>query len=259
MESNDKTSPDQAASEKTAPIVVTHLSKSFGEQKVLDDINLTVSHGQTVSLLGRSGTGKSVLLRLLIGLDAPDSGQVSIGGVDITTLPTEELNRIRNKLGFVFQQAALYDSLTLAENVEFPLKRQTKLSPDERREKAKTLLASVGLERDLDKLPSQISGGMKKRAGLARALALDPEIVFFDEPTAGLDPISASEIGQLISDLGKQRGTTSVVATHDIHGVRCFSDRTVLLDKGKVVIDGTFADLQNSKNPFVVQFLSDAA
>ncbi len=244
---------------KAPPIVVTHLSKSFGDQKVLDGIDLAIPRGQTVSLMGRSGTGKSVLLRLLIGLDKPDSGLIRINGEDITTLRIDQINRIRRKLGFLFQQAALYDSLTLAENVEFPLKRQTKLSPAERKEKVKKLLASVGLERDLDKLPSQISGGMKKRAGLARALALDPEIVFFDEPTAGLDPITASEIGQLISDLGKQRGTTSVVATHDIHGVRCFSDRAVLLDKGKVLVDGTFAELQESTNPLVVQFLSDAA
>jgi phospholipid/cholesterol/gamma-HCH transport system ATP-binding protein len=241
------------------PIAITHLSKAFGEQKVLDDIDLTIRPGQTVSLMGRSGTGKSVLLRLLIGLDKPDSGLICIDGEEITSLPIDQLNEIRRKIGFLFQQAALYDSLTLAENVEFPLKRQTKLSPKERKEKATQLLASVGLERDLDKLPSQISGGMKKRAGLARALALDPKIVFFDEPTGGLDPISASEIGQLISDLSKQRGTTSVVATHDIHGVRCFSDRAVLLDEGKVLIDGTFADLQKSENPLVVQFLADAA
>lgn len=243
----------------TPPIVISHLSKSFGEQKVLDGIDLTISRGQTVSLMGRSGTGKSVLLRLLIGLDPPDSGLIHINGEEITSLRIDQLNKIRQKLGFLFQQAALYDSLTLAENVEFPMKRQTKLPPEERQEKARQLLASVGLEDHLDKLPAQISGGMKKRAGLARALALDPQIVFFDEPTAGLDPISASEIGQLIRDLSKQRGTTSVVATHDIHGVRCFSDRAVLLDQGKVLIDGTFADLQNSPNPLVAQFLSDAA
>jgi phospholipid/cholesterol/gamma-HCH transport system ATP-binding protein len=241
------------------PIAISHLSKSFGEQKVLDGIDLTISRGQTVSLMGRSGTGKSVLLRLLIGLDRPDAGLIRINGEEITALRIDELNKIRRKLGFLFQQSALYDSLTLAENVEFPLKRQTKMSPEERMEKVKQLLTAVSLEGDIDKLPSEISGGMKKRAGLARALALDPEIVFFDEPTAGLDPISASEIGQLIRDLSKQRGTTSVVATHDIHGVRCFSDRAVLLDKGKVLIDGTFAELQSSQNPLVVEFLADAA
>lgn len=241
------------------PIAISHLSKSFGQQKVLDGIDLTISRGQAVSLMGRSGTGKSVLLRLLIGLDRPDTGLIRINGEEITALRIDDLNKIRRKLGFLFQQSALYDSLTLAENVEFPLKRQTKMSPEERMEKVKQLLTAVSLEGDIHKLPSEISGGMKKRAGLARALALDPEIVFFDEPTAGLDPISASEIGQLIRDLSKERGTTSVVATHDIHGVRCFSDRAVLLDKGKVLIDGTFAELQNSKDPFVVEFLADAA
>ena len=138
------------------------------------------------------------------------------------------------------------------------MKRQRKLSPPERKEKVQQLLASVGLEGAVDKFPSEISGGMKKRAGLARALALDPAIVFFDEPTAGLDPITAAEIGQLITDLGKQRGMTSVVATHDMHSVRCFSDRAVLLDKGKVLIDGSFDDLQKSTDPFVAEFLNDA-
>ncbi len=240
------------------PIAIAHLSKSFGAQKVLDGIDLTVSRGQTVSLLGRSGTGKSVLLRLLVGLDQPDSGSIRIDGEEITSLGMDPLNKIRRKLGFVFQQSALYDSLTIAENVEFPLKRQRKLSPSDRKDKVHQLLSSVGLEGDSDKLPSEISGGMRKRAGLARALALDPSIVFFDEPTAGLDPITATEIGQLITELGKQRGMTSVVATHDMHSVRCFSDRAVLLDRGRVLIDGSFDDMRNSKNPFVAEFLNDA-
>jgi phospholipid/cholesterol/gamma-HCH transport system ATP-binding protein len=244
--------------DNSLPIAIAHLSKSFGTQKVLEGIDLTISRGQTVSLLGRSGTGKSVLLRLLVGLDQPDSGSIRIDGEEITSLGMDQLNTIRQKLGFLFQQAALYDSLTLGENVEFPLKRQRKLSPPERKDKVRHLLASVGLEGNLDKFPSEISGGMKKRAGLARALALDPAIVFFDEPTAGLDPITAAEIGQLITELGKQRGMTSVVATHDMHSVRCFSDRAVLLDKGKVLIDGSFDDLQNSQDPFVAEFLSDA-
>jgi len=240
------------------PIAIAQLSKSFGAQTVLEGIDLTISRGQTVSLIGRSGTGKSVLLRLLVGLDQPDSGSIRIDGEEITALDMDQLNKIRQKLGFLFQQSALYDSLTLAENVEFPLKRQRKLSPPERKQKVQQLLASVGLERDLDKFPSEISGGMKKRAGLARALALDPAIVFFDEPTSGLDPITAAEIGQLITELGKKRSMTSVVATHDMHSVRCFSDRAVLLDRGKVLIDGSFDDLQKSKDPFVVQFLNDA-
>jgi phospholipid/cholesterol/gamma-HCH transport system ATP-binding protein len=245
--------------DNSPPIAITHLSKSFDSQKVLDGIDLTISRGQTVSLLGRSGTGKSVLLRLLVGLDQPDSGSIRIDGEEITSLEMDALNKIRLKLGFVFQEAALYDSLTIGENVAFPLKRQRKLSESDRNDKVKELLSSVGLENARDKLPSEISGGMKKRAGLARALALDPTIVFFDEPTAGLDPITAAEIGRLITELSKQRGTTSVVATHDMHSVRCFSDRAVLLDKGKVLIDGSFDDLRNSKDPLVAEFLSDAA
>jgi phospholipid/cholesterol/gamma-HCH transport system ATP-binding protein len=245
--------------DNSPPIAIAHLSKSFESQKVLDGIDLTISRGQTVSLLGRSGTGKSVLLRLLVGLDQPDAGSIRIDGEEITSLEMDALNKIRLKLGFVFQEAALYDSLTVGENVAFPLKRQRKLSESDRSDKVKELLSSVGLENARDKLPSEISGGMKKRAGLARALALDPTIVFFDEPTAGLDPITAAEIGRLITDLSKQRGTTSVVATHDMHSVRCFSDRAVLLDKGKVLIDGSFDDLRNSKDPLVAEFLSDAA
>ena len=245
--------------DKSLPIAITDVSKSFGAQKVLDRVALTVSRGQTVSLLGRSGTGKSVLLRLLIGLEKPDSGSIRIDGEEITSLKMDQLNKIRRKLGFLFQQAALYDSLTIAENVEFPLKRQTTLLAAARKEKVQQLLTAVGLRSDLDKLPSQISGGMKKRAGLARALALDPEIAFFDEPTAGLDPVTAAEIGQLITDLSKQRQMTSVVATHDMHSVRCFSDRAIVLEKGRVLIDGSFDDLKNSTDPFVVEFLNAAA
>jgi len=241
------------------PIVVTGLKKSFGSQKVLNGIDLTVNKGEILAVLGKSGTGKSVLLRLLIGLEKPDAGSILIRGEETTRLGMDKLNEVRLKLGFLFQEGALYDSLTIAENVAFPLRRHAKLSDADRNEKVRTLLLSVGLDKDLDKMPSDISGGMKKRVGLARALALDPEIILFDEPTAGLDPITAAEIGTLIEKLRKERGVTSVVVTHDMHAAHHFSDRIVMLKEGRILTSGTFEDLEKSKDPFVAQFLSDAA
>ena len=199
------------------PVVVRGLRKSFGEQTVLDGIDLCVVRGETVAVLGRSGIGKSVLLKLLIRLETPDSGWIRILGEEITTLERDRLNGVRKRMGFLFQQAALYDSLSVEENVAFPLRNRTEFSPTDRRERARELLASVGMERDLEKLPSEISGGMQKRVGLARALALEPEILLFDEPTAGLDPITAEEIGKLIVELRQKRAITSVMVTHDIH------------------------------------------
>jgi phospholipid/cholesterol/gamma-HCH transport system ATP-binding protein len=240
-----------------APVEVTDLRKSFGPQKVLNGISLNVAQGQTVAVLGRSGTGKSVLLKLLAGLEPPDSGSVRIEGQEIIGLDRRPLNEIRKKIGYLFQQAALYDSLTVAQNVAFPLNRHADLAESERKDKVRDLLSSVGMnEEDFEKMPSEISGGMQKRVGLARALALDPEILLLDEPTAGLDPITAAEIGELIADLKKRRGITAVVVTHDIHGAKAFSDRLVLLDQGNIVAQGTFEDLRKVKDEFVVRFLA---
>jgi phospholipid/cholesterol/gamma-HCH transport system ATP-binding protein len=240
-------------------VVVQGLRKSFGEQQVLKGVDLAIKKREIVAILGKSGTGKSVLLRLLIGLEKADAGSISIRGQDITNLGLDQLNEMRMKIGFLFQEAALYDSLTIAENVAFPLRRHTKLSSSERSDKVRELLLSVGLDKDLEKMPSDISGGMRKRVGLARALALDPEILLFDEPTAGLDPITAAEIGTLIQKLREERNTTSIVVTHDLHAAHYFSDRIVMLKEGQILISGTFDDLQKSKDPFVAQFLSDAA
>src|SRR5580658_5012090 len=241
------------------PVVVKGLRKSFGEQQVLKGIDLAVNEGEILAVLGKSGTGKSVLLRLLIGLEKADAGSITIRGVDTTHLEMEQLNQMRMKVGFLFQEGALYDSLTLGENVAFPLRRHTKLSDADRNNKVRELLLSVGLDKDLEKMPSDISGGMRKRVGLARALALDPEIVLFDEPTAGLDPITAADIGRLIEKLRKERNVTSMVVTHDMHAAHYFSDRLVMLNEGNILISGTFEDLEKSKEPFVAQFLSDAA
>lgn len=250
---------DAKNSSSSEPLVVNRLYKSFGQQKVLKAVDLTAGQGETVVVLGRSGTGKSVLLKLIVGLQQPDSGSIRIHGQEIAGLEMDCLNEARKHIGFLFQQSALYDSLTVQENVEFPLVRHSPLSNAERREKARSLLANVGMERDLTKMPSEISGGMQKRVGLARALALDPDILLFDEPTSGLDPITATEIGELIVKLKNERNLTSVVVTHDVHGAKSFADRMVLLREGKVVIDGTFVQLERSKDPFVAQFLKDAA
>jgi len=242
-----------------AEVAIERLSKSFGSQKVLTGFNLNVAHGETVAVLGRSGTGKSVLLRLLIGLQKPDSGSIRIQGQEITGLDGKPLNEIRKKIGFLFQEGALYDSLTVQQNVEFPLDRHTTLSDAERESKARALLESVGMGHDGDKMPSEISGGMQKRVGLARALALGPALVLLDEPTAGLDPITAAEIGELISQLQEKHKMTSMVVTHDLHGAKHFANRLVMLDCGKVLYEGSFEGLQKSSDPFVVQYLKDAA
>jgi phospholipid/cholesterol/gamma-HCH transport system ATP-binding protein len=242
-----------------ADIAVEGLCKSFGPQQVLNDFNLKVAHGETIAVLGRSGTGKSVLLKLLIGLQKPDSGRIRIQGQEIAGLESKPLNEIRKKIGFLFQEGALYDSLTVEQNVDFPLSRHTTLSVEERKKLTRELLGSVGMEHDVDKMPSQISGGMQKRVGLARALALGPAIVLLDEPTAGLDPITAAEIGDLISQLQEKHKMTSLVVTHDLHGAKHFANRLVMLDQGKVLFEGSFEDLQKSTDPFVIQYLKDAA
>ncbi len=207
------------------------------------------------SRVARSGGGKSVLLKLLIRLETPDSGSIRIAGQEITRLDEKQLNDVRKKIGFLFQQAALYDSLTVEENVAFPLSRHAKMSNAEQKRRVRELLADVGMDRDLEKLPSQISGGMQKRVGLARALALDPEILLFDERTAGLDPITASDTGNLIRELKKKRRLSAIVVTHDVQGAKAYSDRMVLLHNGTIQAEGNLDELQRSKDDFVAQFV----
>jgi phospholipid/cholesterol/gamma-HCH transport system ATP-binding protein len=240
-------------------VAVQDLHKSFGSQIVLNGIGLTVSRGETLAVLGRSGTGKSVLLKLIIGLQKPDSGSVRIHGQDIAGLALDQLGEIRKKMGFLFQQAALYDSLTVEQNVAFPLQHHRKeMSRSERSDRVKELLAEVGMEGNLEKMPSDLSGGMRKRVGLARALALEPDILLLDEPTAGLDPISSAEIDDLILKLQEQYRMASIVVTHDLHSAKTIADRLALLDGGNVVIAGTFEDLQHSDVECVRGFLKDS-
>jgi len=240
-------------------VKVEDLRKTFGSHNVLNGINLSVNRGETLAVLGRSGTGKSVLLRLIIGLETPNSGSILIHGQNIVGLALDRMGEIRKKMGFLFQHAALYDSLTVAENVAFPLVHHRKeMSGAERGDRVKQLLAEVGMEGNLAKMPSDISGGMQKRVGLARALALEPEILLLDEPTAGLDPISSGEIDDLILKLQLERQMASIVVTHDLHSARTIANSLALLDQGNVVIEGTFEDLQESGIGFVKEFLKQS-
>ena len=236
-------------------IRVAGLRKSFGDQVVLDGVDLDVARGETLTILGRSGTGKSVLLKLIVGLQKPDAGTIEIGGQQIHELPLDQLNEIRKKLGFLFQHAALYDSLTVEENVAFPLRRHADLEESERRSRVRELLSHMGMEKDVDKMAADISGGMKKRVGLARALALDPEIMLLDEPTAGLDPITAAEIIDLIRELRQARGMSAIVVTHDLRSVEALADRVALLHEGNVLAEGPFDEIKKSDDKFVAAFV----
>jgi phospholipid/cholesterol/gamma-HCH transport system ATP-binding protein len=248
---------EAAEEDGSVPVVsVEDLHKSFGRQRVLSGISLSVSRGETLAVLGRSGTGKSVLLRLIIGLQKPDSGSIRIHGEDIAGLALDQLGEIRKKMGFLFQHAALYDSLTVEQNVAFPLQHHNKqMSKSEQADRVKKLLAEVGMEGDFAKMPSDISGGMQKRVGLARALALEPDILLLDEPTAGLDPISSGEIDDLVLKLQEEHHMASIVVTHDLHSAKTIADRLALLNEGNVVIEGNFEDLQKSDDEFVREFL----
>ena len=251
-----ETEAEAEAAGRRAVLVVEDLHKSFGNQKVLNGINLTVRRSETIAVLGRSGTGKSVLLRLMIGLEKPDSGSVRIHGQDIARLSLDQIGEIRKKMGFLFQHAALYDSLTVEQNVAFPLRHHKKeMSRSEQDERVRELLAEVGMEGDLEKMPSDISGGMQKRVGLARALALEPDILLLDEPTAGLDPISSGEIDDLILKLQEEHHMASIVVTHDLHSAKTIADRLALLNQGNVVVEGNFEELQKSDVDFVREFL----
>jgi phospholipid/cholesterol/gamma-HCH transport system ATP-binding protein len=240
----------------TPPIQVSALHKSFDGQKVLNGIELEVAQGETLSVLGQSGTGKSVLLKLIVGLQQPDSGSIRIHGQETAGLAQGQWSEIRKKIGFLFQSAALYDALTVEQNVAFPLERHCDMSDAERKNRVRELLSKVGMENHLDKLPGQISGGMQKRVGLARALALSPEILLFDEPTAGLDPITASEIDELILKMQQDGNMTSIVVTHDLPSARSVSDRLALVRDGQILIEGPFQCLRQSNDEFVVQFLN---
>ena len=231
------------------------VSKSFGSRRVLDGVSFDVRPGCGFVILGRSGTGKSVLLRHIIGLVRPDSGRVFVQGDEVSALTGAELSRVRQSIGFLFQNAALFDSISVGENVAFPMRRHTRLADAEIRNRAKEKLASVGLDREYDKMPAALSGGMRKRAGLARALALDPPILLVDEPSAGLDPITSDEIDTLLLELKQKGGTTIIVVTHNIPSARRLGDELVMLDQGRILAQGTAEELDRSDNEMVSAFM----
>jgi phospholipid/cholesterol/gamma-HCH transport system ATP-binding protein len=235
-------------------IKLDHVTKAFDNHKVLDDVTLDVDAGTAFCLLGRSGTGKSVTLKHIIGLMRPDKGHVFVHGKDVTALSGRDLADVRRSMGFLFQNAALFDSISVGENVAFPLRRHTDWPEAKIREVARARLADVGLEDDYEKMPAELSGGMRKRAGLARAMALDPDILLVDEPSAGLDPITAGEIDQLLADL-KKKGTTLVVVTHNIPSARHIADELAVLHEGRVIARGTPAELDRSDDEIVRAFM----
>jgi len=247
----------EAAADAAAPAVrLEGVSKTFGTRAVLDDVSFDVASGSGFIILGRSGTGKSVTLRHIVRLMRPDRGRVFVEGDEISALEGPDLSRVRRRIGFLFQNAALFDSITVGENVAFPMRRHTKLSDREIKERATEKLAAVGLENEYDTMPAALSGGMRKRAGLARALALDPPIVLVDEPSAGLDPITAEEIDTLLLKLKERGGTTLIVVTHNIPSARRLGDELVMLHEGRVIVQGTAADLERSTEPMVRAFMS---
>jgi phospholipid/cholesterol/gamma-HCH transport system ATP-binding protein len=235
-------------------IRLEHVTKAFNDRKVLDDVTLDVEEGKAFCLLGRSGTGKSVTLKHIIGLMRPDAGHVFVHGRDVASLTGRELSAVRRSMGFLFQNAALFDSISVGENVAFPLRRHTDWPDAKIREVAKAKLAEVGLATEYDKMPADLSGGMRKRAGLARAMALDPDILLVDEPSAGLDPITADEIDDLLVHL-KKNGTTLVVVTHDIPSARHVADELAMLHEGKIVAQGTAEELDRSDEKLVRAFM----
>jgi phospholipid/cholesterol/gamma-HCH transport system ATP-binding protein len=236
-------------------IRLEHLTKSFGRERVLDDISLEVPTGRALAVLGRSGTGKSVMLKHIIGLMKPDAGRVFIFDEDITMMAPAELARVRKRIGFLFQNAALFDSITVGENVAFPLRRHTKLGEGDIHRRVGQKLAEVGLDGEDRKMPAALSGGMRKRAGLARAMALDPEILLVDEPSAGLDPITSGEIDDLLIRLKSQGGATLVMVTHDVPSATRIGDELVFLHDGHVMARGSAADLETTSDPMIREFM----
>jgi phospholipid/cholesterol/gamma-HCH transport system ATP-binding protein len=237
-----------------AVIQLESVTKSFDGVKVLDEVSLEVPAGRAFGLLGRSGTGKSVTLKHIIGLMRPDTGRVLVHGQDVSRLERRELGQARQRMGFLFQNSALFDSISVGENVAFPLRRHTDWKDRKIREVARQKLDDVGLGEEFDKMPATLSGGMKKRAGLARAMALDPDILLIDEPSAGLDPITAGEIDDLLVAL-KKGGTTLVMVTHNIPSARHVADELAMLHEGKIIAQGTARDLDGCDEPLVRAFM----
>lgn len=240
----------------SGPVIeIKDLHKAFGEEKVLNGVDLTLAPGENLVVLGKSGSGKSVLIKLIVGLLAADSGSIRVFDTEMTDINDKELALMRQKIGFLFQSGALYDSMSVRQNLEFPLRRIRKeLSEKERTGKIKDALESVGLADSIDKMPSQLSGGMRKRIGLARTIVVDPLIMLYDEPTSGLDPTTTHEISNLILDVQTELKTASIIITHDIDCAKMIGNRLVMLQNGKIFMEGTAEDFENSQDETIRSF-----
>jgi phospholipid/cholesterol/gamma-HCH transport system ATP-binding protein len=230
-----------------------HVRKSFGDHEVLKDVNLKIAKGENVVVLGKSGGGKSVIIKCLVRLMDADGGKIIALGKDMATLNDDELNEMRKKIGFLFQSAALYDSMSVRDNLEFPL-REMKKTKEEKTQMVEAALKSVGLESAIDLMPVELSGGMRKRVGLARTMILNPAIMLYDEPTTGLDPITSKEISKLILQVQKEYKTSSLIITHDIECAKITSNRVIVLKDGEFIAEGTFKELEKSDDPYVRSF-----
>jgi phospholipid/cholesterol/gamma-HCH transport system ATP-binding protein len=256
MKSEQENSAQTVTPNKLTPVIeIIDLHKSFDDNDVLKGVNLTVNKGEDLVILGRSGEGKSITIKCIVGLVIPDKGSIKVLGEEIIGLKRTELNQIRVKIGFLFQSGALYDSMSVRENLEFTLKRHSKkLTAQETESQILDVLDSVGLADAIDKMPSELSGGMRKRIGLARTLILKPEIILYDEPTTGLDTITSKEISELILDIKKKRKTTSIIITHDMSCAKLTADRVMILKDGVIHAEGKYEELEKSEDKWVRSF-----
>ena len=241
----------------TDVVVASSVSKSFGAQQVLKNVSFTLKRNENLVILGKSGSGKSVLIKCLVRLMRADNGTIEIFGEDVPSLEIEKLNELRKRIGFLFQSAALYDSMSVRQNLEFPLRRVKKLKDKEKiNEKVEEVLSNVNLIEAIDKMPSQLSGGMRKRIGLARTLIMDPEIILYDEPTTGLDPLTSIEICELINEVQEKYKSASIIITHDLNVVKITSSRLMMIRDGEVYAEGNYKDLKSSEDEWVRSFLN---
>ncbi|MBL0102963.1 MAG: ATP-binding cassette domain-containing protein [Bacteroidetes bacterium] len=257
IETQNQISKDKTSENKSGEIAIeiTGLSKSFGSQVVLKDITVNLYKGENLIVLGKSGSGKSVLIKCIVGLLAADNGTITVMGKNVLKSGRDELAKLREKIGFLFQSGALYDSMTVRENLEFPLKRiKRELDEKQREDKIHEVLENVGLADAIDKMPSQLSGGMRKRISLARTLVVDPDIILYDEPTTGLDPVTSDEISELINDIQIKYKTSSMIITHDIECARATADRLIMLKDGEVYLTGNLEEMEKSEDEMVKAF-----
>jgi phospholipid/cholesterol/gamma-HCH transport system ATP-binding protein len=250
-----KTDVKQDLWDKEQVLIIKHVYKSFGNNQVLVDFNMVIKKGESIVVLGRSGSGKSVLIKCIIGLLEPDKGSIEMFGKNIPDINEEELDQVRAEVGFLFQSNALYDSMTVRENLEFPLRRHwIHVTQEEVNSMVTEALNDVGLIHTIDMMPAELSGGMRKRIALARTLILKPEIILYDEPTTGLDPMTGKEIIALIMEIQRKYNTTSLIISHDMNCVRLASNRVVILFEGRCYASGTFEELKQDPDPKVKQF-----